>query len=104
MATAANNPRQEAHELIDSMAPAQVIAVVGLLKVMLDPVSRSISKAPWEDEPISESENSAVAEAREWLKNNKPISNESLLAELGLTTVDFENMKQKPLESKQSGQ
>ena len=31
MATAATNPKQEAHELIERMSTAQVIAAVGLL-------------------------------------------------------------------------
>jgi len=37
MALASRDTKQQAHELIDSMAPGQVSAVVGLLKVMLDP-------------------------------------------------------------------
>jgi hypothetical protein len=37
MASAATNPKQQAHELIDRMAPGQVSAVVQLLEVMLDP-------------------------------------------------------------------
>ena len=43
MASAATNPRQQAHELIDRMAASQVYAVVGLLETMLDPVSRAIA-------------------------------------------------------------
>jgi len=35
--------REQAHELIDRMAPSQVSAVVGLLETMLDPVSRAIA-------------------------------------------------------------
>ena len=41
--------RQQAHELIDRIAPSQVNAVVGLLETMLDPVSRAIANAPIDD-------------------------------------------------------
>jgi hypothetical protein len=104
MASAASNPRQQAHELIDCMAPGQVSAVVGLLKVMLDPVSRAIANAPYEDEEISEEETLAVAKSMDWLKNNKPIPNEEVLAEFGLTSEDFERMGRTPLETQASGQ
>ena len=37
----------------DSMAPGQVSAAVGLLKIVLDPVTRGLASAHFEDEPIS---------------------------------------------------
>ena len=64
MATAAPNPKQHAHELIDRMAPGQVSAVVSLLEIMLDPVARAIANAPYDDEPVSEEEARDIAEAR----------------------------------------
>jgi hypothetical protein len=99
MASAAIDPRQQAHNLIDRMAPSQVIAVVGLFESMLDPASRATSNAPYEDEEISEEENLAVAASKEWLKHNKGIPNEEILAEFGLTTEDFERMGRTPLET-----
>jgi hypothetical protein len=59
---------------------------------MLDPVSRALANAPIEDEVISQQEQHAVAEAREWLKHHKPIPNEEVLAEFGLTPHDFEKL------------
>jgi hypothetical protein len=56
MASASGNTKQQAHELIDSMAPGQVSAVVGLLKVMLDPLTRTLANAPFDDEPVSAEE------------------------------------------------
>ena len=50
MATAATDPKQYAHELIDAMAPGQVSTAVGLLETILDPVSRALANAPLEDE------------------------------------------------------
>jgi hypothetical protein len=85
--------KQRAHELIDRLAPGQVAAVVGLLEAMLDPVSRAIANAPVDDEPVTEEEEQALAEAREWLKHNKPIPHEQVLAELGLTMEEVQNYK-----------
>ncbi|MGA3264147.1 MAG: hypothetical protein ABSC47_08900 [Terracidiphilus sp.] len=98
MALASQNTKQQAHELIDSMAPGQVSAVVGLLKIMLDPVDRAIANAPFEDEEISEEETRAVAASKAWLKDHDPIPNEEVLAEFGLTAEDFERMGRTPLE------
>jgi len=63
---------------------------------MLDPVSRLLANAPLEDEEISEDEECAVAEAREWLKHNKPIAHKEVFAALGLSPADFERMGQTP--------
>jgi hypothetical protein len=104
MALASRDTRQQAHELIDRMAPGQVSAVVGLLEIILDPVARSLASAPYEDEEISEEENLAVAASKSWLENNKPISNEDVLAEFGLSTEDFERMAHTPLEHHIPGQ
>jgi hypothetical protein len=98
MATAATNPKQEAHELIDRISTAQASAVVTLINSMLDPVDRAIANAPFEDEEISDEENRAVAASKAWLKDHEPIPNEEVLAEFGLTAEDFERMGQTPLE------
>ena len=98
MATAATNPKQEAHELIDSMAPGQVAAVVGLLKIMLDPVSVALANAPIDDEPVSDEEARDIAVARAAAARGEVVSNEEVLAEFGLTAEDFERMGRTPLE------
>jgi hypothetical protein len=99
MATTAIDPRRQAHELIDRMATSQVSAVVSLLETMLNPVSRAIANAPYEDEEISEEETLAVAASKEWLKHNKSIPNEEILADFGLTAEDFERMGRTPLQT-----
>ncbi len=91
------NTKEHAHELIDRMAPGQIAIVVGLLEIILDPVAQSLAKAPLEDEPISEEETHAVAASKTWLKNNEPIPHEDVLAEVGLSTEDFERMGRTPL-------
>jgi hypothetical protein len=98
MAYAATNPKQQAHELIDRISTGQASAVVILINSMLDPVDRAIANAPFEDEPISDEENRAVAASKAWLKDHDPIPNEEVLAEFGLTAEDFERMGQTPFE------
>jgi hypothetical protein len=82
---------QHARELLDHLAPDQVAAVIHLMEVMLDPVSRALANAPIDDEPITEEEERAVAEAREWLKHNPGIPFEQVVAELGLTMEEIRN-------------
>lgn len=77
--------KQYAHVMIDLLAPEKLTAVVGLLEVMLDPVARALAHAPLEDEEISEEEERTVAESREWLRHNKGIPFEQVVAELGFT-------------------
>ena len=83
--------REQAHELIDRMAPSQVSAVVGLLETMLDPVSRAIANAPYDDEPESEDERRAVAESKAWLAAHpgQTISHAEMMAEFGLSPDDL---------------
>lgn len=90
--------RQLAHDLIDRMAPGQVSVVVSLLEIMLDPMARSLANALPEDEPISEEETHAVSVSRAWLDEHQPIPNEEILADLGLTSKDFERMSNTSLE------
>ena len=91
MATAATNSRKQAHELIDRMAPSQVLAVVGLLRTMLDPVSRAIASAPIDDEPETEEERKAVAASKAWMAEHpgQGIKHEEILAEFGLSAQDL---------------
>jgi hypothetical protein len=48
----------------------------------IDPVSKALANAPLEDEPISEAEEQAVRESKEWFARNPGISNEEILKEL----------------------
>jgi len=54
--------REEAHSLVERLAPSQLVAARSLLEVMLDPVSRAIGNAPTDDEPDTVEERQAVAE------------------------------------------
>jgi hypothetical protein len=83
--------KEQAHELIDRMAPSQVSAVVVLLETMLDPVSRAIANAPFDDEPESEEERQAVAASKAWMAQHpgQGIPHEDILAEFGLSSEDL---------------
>jgi hypothetical protein len=94
MANNSLNEKHQAHELIERLAPSQVTAVVGLLEAMLDPVSRAVANAPIDDEPLTATEEKAIAEAREWLKHNPGIPHEQVLAELGITREEIEHFKE----------
>jgi hypothetical protein len=91
MATAATDPKQYAHELIDAMAPGQISTAVGLLETILDPVSRALANAPLEDEEISEEEMRAVAASKAWVAEHpgEGIPFEDLLAEFGVTAEEL---------------
>lgn len=84
--------REHLHELVDRLAPRQVMAMQELLEAMLDPVSRAIANAPIDDEPETDEERQAVAEADQWFKENpEGIPFEDVLAEFGLTVADIES-------------
>ena len=86
--------KQQAHVMLDLLGPEKISAVVGLLEVMLDPVARAIANAPIDDEPVTEEEERALAESREWLKHNKGIPHEQVLAELGITQEEIDSYRE----------
>lgn len=91
MASNLTHEKQQIHELVDRLAPNHVRAVRGLLQAMLDPVSRAIANVPVDDEPLTAEDAQSLDEAREWLKHNRPIPHEQVLAELGITQEEIEN-------------
>ena len=88
-----SNPKEHAHELIERLPSSQLAAVVGLLEAMLDPVSRAIAQAPLDDEPETEGERQAVAQAKEWFQHHPGIPFEEVLSDFGLTV---DNLKAHP--------
>jgi hypothetical protein len=78
--------REHAHALIDQLPETQLSALIGLLESIVDPVTAALRNAPLDDEPESEDEKEAVAEARHWLERNggKGIPHEEAMRCLGL--------------------
>jgi hypothetical protein len=62
--------RQHAHRLIDRMPETQLSGLVQFLETIVDPVTTALRNAPIDDEPETEQDKLAAAEARDWLKNN----------------------------------
>lgn len=93
METDPQQERRQAHVYLDHLPDAQLAAVRSLLETMLDPVSRALANAPMEDEEICEDEETAVAEAREWLKHNRGIPFEQVVAERGLTMGEVKDYR-----------
>jgi hypothetical protein len=91
MATNAIQEKHQLHKMVDLLAPEQAHALRALVEVMLDPVARAIANAAVDQEPLTRDDESALDEAREWLKHNQGIPHEQVLAELGITPDDFEN-------------
>lgn len=98
-----NTQREHAQQLLNHLAPDQVDAMVHLMEVMLDPLSRKLALAPIDDEPFTEQDRQAVAEADQWLQRNPPIPLENVLADFGLTMTDWETMAKTPL-TEENGQ
>ena len=97
------NEKQQAHDLIERLAPTQISAVVHLLEVMTDPVAHSLANTPVDDEPVSEDEAREIAAARASLDRGEGIPHEKVLAEFGLTVEDFERMGRTPLDPHKTG-
>ena|SRR5271166_2951696 len=104
MGADATQERQQAHVLLDRVPQEKLTAVVRLLRVITDPVARSLANAPFEDEPISAEEVRAVEASKAWLRSHNPIPHEEVLSELGLTIEDFERMSRTPLDPGGTGQ
>ena len=83
--------KQQAHELIERMAPGQIFAIVTVMETMLDPVSRAIANAPIDDEPETDAERQAVAASKAWMAEHpgQGIPFEDLLSDFGVTAEEL---------------
>ena len=83
--------RQQAHVLLDQLPPHRLTLIRSLLETLLDPMDRKLALAPADEEPETEEERQAVAEAMVSLqKGGVPM--ETVLADFGLTMEDFRRM------------
>ena len=76
--------RQHVHALVDQLDAGQLHAIVQLLEVMTDPVTRSLANAPVETEPVSAEEAAALDEAHAAIVRGEGIPHEEILREFGL--------------------
>jgi hypothetical protein len=78
-----SNPKEHAHALLDMLPEEKLTAVVGLLEVMVEPLSRSLASAPMEEEEITPDTAAALERARASLARGEGISHEDMQREFG---------------------
>ncbi len=78
--------RELAHQLIDRLPETQLSGLVQFLETIVDPVAAALRNAPVDDEPETNDEKAAVAEAKIWLQKNggKGIPHAEAMRRLGL--------------------
>lgn len=78
--------RSEIHEEIDRMTADELLGLKKFLATFPDKMGAVLRNAPLADEPLTEEEERAVAEADEWLRQNggRGIPHEQVMRELGL--------------------
>lgn len=78
--------RQQAHQLLDRLGPAQFTAVAHLLEVLAgEPLLQALAQAPVEEEEITEDTAAALDRSRASLARGEGIPHEEILREFGLT-------------------
>jgi hypothetical protein len=80
--------KERLHRLVDELPDSELHAAARYLEYLRsmggDPLLRTLMEAPLDDEPETDEERAAVAEAREALARGEVVSDEELKRELGL--------------------
>jgi hypothetical protein len=76
--------REHAHALLDKLSDDQLEAVRNLLEVMVEPLSRSLARAPIEDEDITPETAAALDRARASLDRGEGVPPDDILREFEL--------------------
>jgi hypothetical protein len=78
--------RQQAHQLLDRLGPAQFTAVAQLLQVLAgEPILQALAQTPIEEEEITADTAAALDRSRASLARGEGIPHEEILREFGLT-------------------
>jgi hypothetical protein len=101
MGSTVQEQRQQAQMLLNALPDDKIPKVRTLLASLVDPLSAALASAPLDDEPLSEEDAHALAEARESLARGEGIPHEEILKEFGLTWEDWDRMGQTPLDAPQ---
>ena len=77
--------KERLHQLVDELPDGEVSEAERLLSALRidDPVLRALDTAPYDDEPETDEERAAVAEAREAIARGDVVPDEELDRELG---------------------
>ena len=76
--------RDELHRLIDAIPDSELAMVATALEPLIDPVMRALLTAPIDDEPETEEERTAVAEAKAELARGEFLTQEEVKRRHGL--------------------
>lgn len=79
--------KEELHRLVDELPKSELHSAkrfLEYLRNMGDPVLQALMEAPYDDEPETDEERAAVAEAQEDFKAGRVVSHQELKHELGL--------------------
>ncbi len=76
--------RDDLHQLLDSIPDNELTAAATSLRPLVDPVLWSLLTAPIDDEPETEEERTAIAEADEDIRQGRLIAHEDIKREFGL--------------------
>lgn len=77
--------RSELHEEINRMDEGELLGLKKFLATYPDKIGAVLRNAPWDDEPLTEEDEKAVAESEEWFRQNggKGIPHDQVMRELG---------------------
>ena len=80
----------EIHEEVDRMTEKELVGLKEFLATYPDRLGSVLRNAPWDDEPETEEERKAVAEAEEWLEQNggEGIPHEEVCREFGFEPAE----------------
>jgi len=76
--------RLQAHLLLDGLPDEKLLAVRTLLEVMVEPLSKSLSSAPVEEEELTPETIAALDQARASIARGEGITHDEILREFGL--------------------
>jgi hypothetical protein len=93
----------EQKSVIEALLGCRILEDEAVSVRALDSLSLRLAQAPLDDEPFTEEDRAAVAEADEWSKHNDLIPLEDVLADLGLKMGGWETMSQSPSSEEHNG-
>ena len=76
--------RDELHRLVDAIPDSELASAAAALEPLVDPVMRALLTGPIDDEPETEEERAAVAEAKAELARGEFLTHEEVKRRHGL--------------------
>ncbi|SPF47598.1 hypothetical protein SBA4_3730013 [Candidatus Sulfopaludibacter sp. SbA4] len=88
--THTGSDRQELHALVDHVRESDIASAQEYLRTLIDPFELALLMAEPDDEPLTDHEREALAEAeRRRQRGERPLTHEEVLRELGFTESDL---------------